>query len=184
MGAGSMASGSLGKSVASGAAGGAAAGVMGGPVGMAIGAGIGALGSIFGAKVQSGASKKASQFEYDAQTRALDEAKAERDYNRSRDEQARADALERQAYERRMGEEGRDYSRGQYANYLGRLAPFSEGGTRAFTGLTRSLPGVGQMAAQVGSGPMVQIQAPNGQVRPVPASQRDYWISKGGKVVG
>lgn len=144
---------------------GAAAGSVAGPVGMVVGAGLGAVASIFGAKSQQKSQRQALR----------QEAK----YT----DQALADAREARAYDRRQADEARTYERGQYADYLGRLAPFSRAGQRAVTDLSAStaaqLPGA---VPTMDVGGLIRIQAPasaGGAIREVPASQEAYWISKG-----
>ncbi len=168
-----------------GAGGGAAGGAMGGPVGMAIGAGVGLLGSLFGAKSQSKAIDKASQVEERYNNRALDEARAERDYTRGRDEEQRNyDRKERQSEIDRLLEQ-RAYDRGEQVNYRDRLQPFVDPGVRAVGRLDRGL--ATNMAASApfngNTGGMIQVQGPNGKTYSVPASQQAHWAKVPGATI-
>lgn len=153
-------------------------------IGAAVGAGIGAIASIFGSKKQSSAQKQATQ----AQTRANDEALAyqkEQDaYARQRAEDETRYSREQDALNRALLLENRDYARGQYANYLGRLNPYLEGGTRAFSGLQGSLRGnIAATTPTMGGGGMVTLRGPDGSTRAVPAGQVDHYVRLGAQRV-
>ncbi len=154
--------------LAKGAGGGAAGGVLGGPVGIAIGAGAGLLASIFGSKSQAKSADKALAAETSYGNRALDAAREERDYQRSQDTYLR----EQNERTRATQDEERAFARGEKASYRERLSPFRSAGVNAVNRLDRSL--AGNMAASVptngsSAGGMVQMKAPNGFVKAIPA---------------
>lgn len=125
-------------------------------------AAISAIGSIWGSKNQKSASRDASRQEARFTSEALKDAREERDYSRRRDD------------------EQMTYDRGQRASYLERLKPFTTAGQQAITNIAAStqsqLPG---SVPTMGSGQMIQMRAPNGQVREVPASQAEWYLSRG-----
>ena len=160
------------SSLAKGAAGGAASGGLSGPAAAVIGAGIGAVSSIFGAKKQSSAVKEAAQTESKYTAEALADARAEREYQRQMEDRARNDALET-----------RDYSRGQYRDYVGRLSPFATAGTQAVNRLSKNLAGQLPSAVPSNSNEMVQLADKHGRIRAVPASHAERYIAMGARKV-
>ena len=148
-----------------------------------------ALGSIFGSKSQRKSQKEALKQEKRYTDLALQDAREVRAYDRTRADEDRAYERGRYAderdFERGRYTEERDFGRKQHAGYLDRLSPYSRAGAGAVTGLAastaRAMPGV---VPTSGGGRMVQIQAPNGQIREVPESHAQHYVSKGGVVVG
>lgn len=141
---------------------------------------VGAAGMVAGSKMNSSANKTASKYEYDATMKALEDAKAEREYNRAKDDEQRT-------YERGELADNKNYTRGQYADYLGRLKPYEAAGAGAVNSFAARLPGA--MAATVPTtsgapGAMISIKAPGGKVFQVPAATRAHWEQKGAQVIG
>lgn len=156
--------------------------------GTAIAGALGAGAAVAGARSSQRAQRDASRMEMDATNRALQDAREQRAYEQKRDEDERAyrRSLDEQEFGRYT--EKRDYDRGQYANYLGRLQPYSATGSTAVANLgasvTRALPAAVPAA---GGSAMVKIQAPEeygGGISEVPAAHVQHYLSKGGKVVG
>lgn len=81
------------------------------------------IGSIFGSKTAQKAQREASGVEERLADRAIEEARQEREYNRARD-------LEREGYDR-----------GQYADFLNRVSPYSAAGAGAVNRLSQALGG-------------------------------------------
>ncbi len=136
----------------------------------------------------SNANKDAAQLEYEATQQALADAREQRAYEQKRDEEQqqydRGRYSEERDYTRGVYGEERDYGRGQYANYLGRLDPYRQSGTRALTRvedvLNRSTPMNPAAARPTNTGgPMVQLKAPTGQIKAIPADQVDQYLARG-----
>lgn len=74
----------------------------------------------------------------------------------------------------------RQYQQGQYANYLTRLQPYQAVGANAAARLdqtaARALPGA---VPTMGSGQLVKLASPTGQIRDVPAAHADWYLSRG-----
>lgn len=135
-------------------------------------AAIGAVSSIFGAKKQSSAVKDAATVESKYTAEALADARAEREYQRTLDERNRNDAIET-----------RDYNRAQYGDYVGRLSPYANAGTKAVTRLSNNLGGnLASVVPSNGNG-MVNLADKHGRVRPVPAAQAEKYIALGARKV-
>lgn len=81
------------------------------------------IGNIFGSKTAQKAQREASGVEERLADRAIEEARQEREYNRARD-------LEREGYDR-----------GQYADFLNRVSPYSTAGAGAINRLSQALGG-------------------------------------------
>jgi uncharacterized protein YlxW (UPF0749 family) len=143
-------------------------------LGTVIGAGIGAVASIFGNKKQSSAGKYAANVQSQAAQRALDYEREQAAYERQKYEEERD-------YTRRQREEQLAYGRQQYANYLDRLSPYTQAGSKAVTQYERQTAPM--VAATVPSmargGGMVTLKSPTGSVRQVPAAQAAHYISLG-----
>lgn len=165
-------------------------------VGMAIAAGLSAAGTAAASKSQGTASRDASRIEQRSSQEALAAAREEQAYRRRFDEDerdySRRVGEDDRAYKRRMDAddrlfergrytEERDYGRGQTANYLERLEPFRQGGTRALANLSastsRAMPG---MVPAAGGSRRVKIQAPTGQIAEVPEAHAQWYESRGG----
>lgn len=128
-----------------------------------------------------------------AEQQAYDRARYadEQQYLRGRDAQAFGLERDRFGFEREKfgteqknyGEE-RDFGRGQYANYLGRLEAFRAPGAGVMPALSSVVGrGVAASVPTMGGGGMVKLQAPNGQVTSVPAAHVEHYISRGAKRV-
>lgn len=102
----------------------------------------------------------------------------DQDYGLNRDQfgftQAQADRAQANL------ENSRNYIRGQYGNYLTRLSPYSQAGASTVANLAsvlgRNLPA---SIPTAGSGAMVRLQSPNGQIQEVPAEHADHYLSLG-----
>lgn len=138
----------------------------------AVPAAIGAVSSIFGAKSQSNASKRAAEVEAKSSSEALADARAQREYEQERDR-------ENTAYTRQQVEGDKTYTRGQYADYLGRLTPYANAGAKAVSGLSANF--AGRIASQVpaSGNQMIKLADSRGRIREVPASQADVYIKQG-----
>jgi len=89
---------------------------------------------------------------------------------------------ENERYRRSTTEEERGYTRGQRADYLGRLQPYSAAGTAATTRASALLSGSsyqGQAPPASGSGPTVKLADSRGVVRDVPADQAEQYLQQG-----
>lgn len=138
---------------------------------MLIGAGVAAASQVASSRSQNKANNDASQFEYKAQTEALDDARAQRELERQ-------DML----YARGRSEENQQYERGRYSDYLNRVSPYENAGRSAITGLSRSLPTPNAIPVG-GSGQMVRVRSPRGTVKAVPAQFVEGLVAKGAQVV-
>lgn len=165
------------------------------PVATLIGSAIAGGTTAYGIKASGSANKRASEVESKYGDEALKDERAEREYQRQRDEEDRRLALSRddREYGYRAGRDAisdarfndeRDYGRGQFASYKSRLAPFSDAGTRSVANLS-SVIGRGLPASipTAGTGGMVRLQSPTGQVSEVPAAHLDHYLSLGAKQV-
>lgn len=131
------------------------------------------------------------QLAYDRQQAAIQtsrqaalDAEAQREYNQNYGlsqqqfgfNQQQADLAQSNLVNRR------DYSRGQFGNYLTRLQPFSQAGQQATANLAsvlgRALPASVPTAGS-GGGATVRLQSPDGNVRDVPADQAAHYVSMG-----
>lgn len=181
--------------IASGAASGAAAGGLGGPAGMVIGAGIGAAASIFGAKKSSNTALKgqreAARMEERYTQEALRDAReqrtyeqrlaeADRAYTRGRDRELFDFEREKFGIEQKNYGDERDFGRGQFANYLGRLEAFRAPANGAVANLSavtsRALPA---SVPTNGGGAVVTLRAPNGAISQVPAAHVEHYLKLG-----
>lgn len=117
---------------------------------------------IYGARTMANANRDASQLEYDATMRALEDAKEDRDYTR------------------KTAEEQRAYDRQQYADYRNRMQPYERAGSaatdRLSSVLAQHLPNT---VPGMGNGSLVRVKAPNGQVKDVPAYHADWYVQQG-----
>lgn len=175
------------------------------PVAMLIGtaaSGAAAAGSSF---ARNRAESRARRDENRYTDEALRESRDQREYERrmdaeriQREMEDRAFQRERDAYNRSMDERefgyrsGRDavmddrfnnertYSRGEFADYKSRLAPYGDIGTRATANLAsvvgRQLPAAIPTA---GKGAMVRLQSPTGQIGDVPENAVEHYLAKG-----
>lgn len=118
-----------------------------------IAAGIGAAAQVIGAVTQNRSNNSAARMEQESADEALN--------------------FERDRFK---------YDRAQYANYQQRLSPYANAGTRAVGQLSQStsqpLPTVTN-----GNGPMVTLRSPDGTTREVPATQADFYLSRGAQRV-
>lgn len=165
------------------------------PIATLIGSAIGGGTAIAGMRSNRSAQREASALESRFSDQALADARAEREYQRQRDDENRR--YEREQLEREYGyrsgrdavldsrfNDERDYGRGEFASYKARLAPFTNIGTRSAANLAsvvgRALPA---SIPTAGNGAMVRLQSPTGQVQEVPADHAEFYMSRGAKRV-
>ena len=140
-------------------------------VGLAIAGIASGVGAIAGAKMQSGAAREASRVNADAVKRA--QAIEERDHAEllKRNEPYYAASTEAIG---RMGDLLRG-SRGDYATPVGYTGQPYQDTPRTF----------GQLRATPDAAPtLVTLEAPNKQIRQVPAAQAAHYIARGARRVG
>jgi hypothetical protein len=117
-----------------------------------------AVTGLIGARMQGNAERDAAALQHDYLTRALDVEK-----------------------------ENEQYRRGQRADYLGRLKPYSDAGgsavQRASALLTTSRYRPEGVTAGMPSGPLVALQDARGEIRQVPASDAERYIQLGARRV-
>jgi hypothetical protein len=139
---------------------------------MLVGAGIAGATQLASGHSASNAARDAATVESKYTAEALADARAEREYQRTLDERNRNDAIET-----------RDYNRAQYGDYVGRLSPYANAGTKAVTRLSNNLGGnLASVVPSNGNG-MVNLADKHGRVRPVPAAQAEKYIALGARKV-
>lgn len=203
-----------GAAVAGGAAGTAAGtGASAAATGAATGGGMGwlaptlrygvpAAGGLVATYLQNKANSKAQDVEMSYMDRALKVAEEQEAYRRAEEQKAIDRALEDQAYRRRFTEEGRDFNRNQYQDYVRGLDPFMQSGYQANSRASAQMGGTPTVASilarggqsqhvSVGRGqtpaaaaanePMVTMIAPTGDTKAVPLSKVPHFERLGAR---